>query len=412
MNLRILFVTNDEYPNFGTTSNLIKKLVFDGGLINNNKIGVLSLCNEYSKKTFEIIDGVSIYRAISYGNYYGQTFRDEFKKEKVIDKPFIFFEKTFSYLYEISGNCARFFIPNNVYRLKQALEHIVNEKYDIVVPISGKYDAVVAVLLSNISAKKVFWQVDPCSTNLTRLKREKKLSEKIEKSIIEKFDAVLTDEIYYNELINIYGRSISNKVHIFNMPLIDAFNKTNNKIIKNEEEINCVFTGLIYLGIRDPGYTIKLFNELGKDGKIKLHLYGPERKDVPYECSDAIVFHNKVNMEEAKKIIQNADFLVNIGNKMSNQIPSKLYEYVSTGLPIINVYKNENCPSIGLLKDYHNSINIFEDDSIYDNQIKELFVFINKHLGIRMGLNEFLDSYKDYTPTHCVARFYSIISLL
>lgn len=408
--LKILFVTTDEYPYFGTTSNLIKKLVFDGGLIENNQIGVLSLCNNYSLKNFEIENGVKIYRTLSYGGIKGEKFWQELDNHNMFEKILPLTEKTLWWLYEKSGSESRLFRPNNVFRLKQALERIINGKYDVVVPISGNYDAVIAVLLSNISAKKVFWQVDPCSTNLTRLKREKKLSEKIEKSIIEKFDAVLTDEIYYNELINIYGQSISNKVHIFHMPLIDISNNIDNKRTKNDEGINCVFTGLIYLGIRDPGYTIKLFNELGKDGKIKLHLYGPERKDVPYECSDAIVFHGKVNMDEAKQIIQNADFLVNIGNKMSNQIPSKIYEYISTGLPIINIYKNSNCPSLNLLDKYSNCLNISENDLDFEKQIFISKEFIASNFGIKENLDKVKKEYVEYTPLYATSRFIQIIS--
>ncbi len=404
--LKILFVTTDEYPYFGTTSNLIKKLVFDGGLIENNQIGVLSLCNNYSLKNFEIENGVKIYRTLSYGGITGEKFWQELDNHNMFEKILPLTEKTLWWLYEKSGSESRLFRPNNVFRLKQALERIINGKYDVVVPISGNYDAVIAVLLSNISAKKVFWQVDPCSTNLTRLKREKKLSERIEKSIIDNFDAVLTDEIYYKELLNIYGNSIANKCHIFHMPLIDVTNSINKRESYNKEEINCVFTGLIYLGIRDPGYTIKLFNELGKGGKIKLHLYGPERKDVPYECSDAIVFHRKVNMDEAKQIIQNADFLVNIGNKMSNQIPSKIYEYISTGLPIINIYKNSNCPSLKLVEKYTNSISVLEDFDMFDSQLKCLDDFIKLHLNKYID-NKIIEKYYYYYFPQNVSKEFS-----
>ena len=127
--LRILFVTTDEYPFFGTTSNLIKKLVFDGGLIEKNQIGVLSLCNNYSKKNYEIVDGVKIYRTLSYGGIKGDKFWEELNNYNLFEKILPLTEKTAWWLYEKSGSGARLFRPNNVYRLKQALERIVNGKY-------------------------------------------------------------------------------------------------------------------------------------------------------------------------------------------------------------------------------------------------------------------------------------------
>ncbi len=402
--MRILFVTTDEYPYFGTTSNLIKKLVFNGELNKDNKIGVLSIYNRYSQKSFEKVDGVYIYRVLAYEPLYTVDFWRNLKNQKIINRPFAIMEKMLESTYQVIGSRSRFFRPNNIFRLKQALEHIVDGNYDSVIPISGNYDSVIAVLFAKINAKKIFWQVDPCSTNLVRLKREKAISRFIEKKILKEFDLVLTDEIYYNELREIYGSIIDNKVKIFRLPLIDCSNNISRIKRDNKDTIDCVFTGLIYLGIRDPQYTIRLFNELGKDSNIKLHLYGPSKSDVPYKCSNSIEFHDKVNMEEAQKIIQNADFLVNIGNKMNNQIPSKIFEYISTGLPIINICKNRDCPTIKLLNNYGNSITLLEDNELFEIQLKELYIFIKTHFDKKIIKKEIVNNYFDYTPINCVSK--------
>ena len=381
--LKILFVTTDSYPYFGTTSNLIKKLVFNGGLINVYDIGVLSFCNNFSMKTYEVCDGVEIYRIFSFCELHGNQFWSELNKRPIYFRILPLLEKVIWWLVEKTGSSARLFRLNNVIRIKKLLEHDVATDYDFVVPICGNYDSVIATLISKIPAKKIFWQVDPCSTNYIRLFREKYLSKKIERKIVREFDCILTEEIYYKELEKLYGDSIHRNVRVFHFPLIDqSLSLTMEKNMFDENKINCVFAGLIYLGIRDPMYTLRLFKALNQDLKIQLHMYGPEKTSIKCD-DDSIVIHEKVTMDKMPSILLNADFLVNIGNVMNNQIPSKIFEYISTGLPIINICKNRDCPTIELLKNYNYSISIIEDNNLFEAQLLELKKFINLYRGKR-----------------------------
>ena len=55
--------------------------------------------------------------------------------------------------------------------------------------------------------------------------------------------------------------------------------------------------------------------------------------------SKNIHFLGKKRKEDIIRIYQEADILVNIGNSIDNQMPSKIFEYISTGKPILNFYK-------------------------------------------------------------------------
>lgn len=408
--MRLLFITTDEYPFFGTSSNLINKLVFEGNLKNNNQIGVLSLCNQYSQCQKENKDEIRIYRTTSFFALKGDAFWTVLKKKKLFQRIVPFVIKSFGWIYEVSGSCSRLIRPENVIKLKKSVEELADKEFDYVIPISGNYDAVVAVLLAKIKAKKIFWQVDPCSTNLVRIKRELIFSRLLEKRILRDFDLVLTDDIYFDELVDLYGESLCRNIQVFKLPLIQCPKEKNILSLKNDnDEINCIFSGLIYLGIRDPKYTIKLFNKLGETLNIKLHLYGPEQSDVPYKCSNNIVVHGRIDKEKMDEVIRTADFLINIGNKMVNQIPSKIYEYISSGLPIVNICKNPNCPTIRILSNYPNSINIFEDEDLFESQLLELRNFITSHRGVKINNEIIQKNYKEYIPRNCSANFLEII---
>ena len=104
------------------------------------------------------------------------------------------------------------------------------------------------------------------------------------------------------------------------------------------------------------------------------------------------MFLDPVDNDEAESILMSADILVNIGNSVSNQIPSKLFDYISTGKPILNIYKNKNCPSLEILSKYPDVLNVYEENALEESGAVEQFLkskhFVN---------NEFLLHYNEYS---------------
>ena len=401
--MKILFVTTEEYPVFGATSNLINRIAFDGGLVDDNLIDVLSLTNEYTQQLHEVYKGINIFRVVSYGKIGLKKYKELFQELNVFQKIMSFIEKVYFTIHEKGGQHPGLYCWINSYRLACAMNHLDQKGYDVVIPISGSYDAVAAVLMSKIKAKKVFWQVDPCADNWLRKKAEVKKGIKLERKIAKSFDAIFTDELYYRSLISHIQGLYRKKVHVIKMPLLLIRNekqKKNKGFVGSENRVDCVFCGLIYAGIRDPQYTYRVFDCLGNDNNITLHMYGVD-DDGTVQCSKSLVFHGRVQMDEAARVVYNADILVNIGNIMTNQIPSKVFEYIATGKPIINICKNKNCPTIHLLEKYPNSLSIIEDDSQFDEQIKKVKSFIYNNKGKILGGAEIRKNYHEYTPEEC-----------
>ena len=403
--MNILFVTTDAYPYFGTTSNLIDKLL-GGGVKSHNKIGVLSICNQYSDKSHEIVKDVEIFRAPSYEYIHGIDYIKHIVKYSVNEIIGSFAEKVI-YTLRIKFSPGDHLIRDyNVRVLSQSIEYLTQERYDVVIAISGNYDSVVALSVADTNAKKVFWQVDPCSTNLLRLPSEYYNSLALEKLILKVFDAIFTPKLYYDELVKLHKRDISDNLHILEFPLIDkreTYIKDNNMKTKH-----CVFSGLIYSGIRDPRYTIKLFAEMNNPN-ICLDFVGVSFEEIPSDLRRYVNCHGRVEMSVATSYVDSADFLVNIGNKMNNQIPSKLFEYISTGKPIINICKNRDCPSLDILKNYPLVINLFEEEDKFELQVIKLNEFIDKMIGKRVKFNYLEDNYRKYMPEYCAEVIKSVL---
>ena len=139
----------------------------------------------------------------------------------------------------------------------------------------------------------------------------------------------------------------------------------------------CLFCGSIYGGIRNPDYTIRLFKPLIEHDKVELHFVGVCRDEISEEFKDLNIFcHGMVPLDKAMEFMNQADFLVNIGNSVINQVPSKIFDYISMGKPIINVCKSRKCSTLPYFERYPLAINLFEEKNIFDKQVECLGRFI------------------------------------
>ena len=125
----------------------------------------------------------------------------------------------------------------------------------------------------------------------------------------------------------------------------------------------CCFFGMLYREIRDPRPAIALFSEAGNGIEMRFAgvISGAEKEEYfPEGC--ACRHMGSLAGEALEKEYAGADVLVNIGNAVDNQMPSKIFEYISTGKPIINIYKSKDCPTLKYLERYPAALNIFEGD--------------------------------------------------
>ena len=176
----------------------------------------------------------------------------------------------------------------------------------------------------------------------------------------------------------------------------------------------CFFIGNLYKDIRNPEKVIGVFGLLKNYADLYFvgAFYGDQIKvsDVPVN----VHFCGKRTSREIEKIYNEADFLVNIGNSIINQMPSKIFEYISTGKPIINVYKKRNCPTLKYLKKYDLALNIYEGDIEKDaeNVADTIKVFLAEKSGSLVDQSVIRNVYADNTDCNVAARIIEQMQLL
>lgn len=260
----------------------------------------------------------------------------------------------------------------------------------------------------NCSCKRIWFQMDPhfnsgmIGLNSVHRERNKELF------IYEQMDKIFVQPSSYEIIKENLPKSIAEKVLPTRFPLINP----NISVDENNEyfapkTINCVYAGAIMLPIRRPDFMFKLFDSFS-DKSIRLYIWsGNLTQELEREMKSilpaTVSYCGSLPQDEMQKVLASADFLVNLGNTATNQLPSKLLDYISLRKPIINIYKTKKCPTLEVIEDYPMAISIYEGD---DFEVSSILVekFIKDYFGKKVSSQTIEENYREYLP-RTVAKF-------
>lgn len=231
---------------------------------------------------------------------------------------------------------------------------------------------------------------------------QKKKRENFEKRIINLSDCAVALKSHKEFLEKKFGgQELFFKYIFLDIPYFETTNKKKvdfDSFFSNDK-VNIVYAG--NMGLRDPTYLCKLltnihncriwFFTLRSDHK-KLYEIS-EKYDVDIQICDYVPHEKMVN------ILHSADFFLNLGINNDNMVPSKIFEYMSYGKPIISTVITEDDPSIPYLNKYGKALIIkcSKEEKDVDNNLKKLKDFINKENDSEIDLDNL--SYIFYTAT-------------
>ena len=197
-----------------------------------------------------------------------------------------------------------------------------------------------------------------------------------EKNIISKADMLLLSEEVYKNRLDLYDGKAECEPLPYMLPY--ESNSIETESVFSKEDINCVYGGRFYPGLRDPEKMLKCFSNI-KDHKIKLHLFsiGCEDTVSKYaEFSPNIILHNQVSHKEILKVYEEADILISVGNNSLEFFPSKIFEYIITRKPLVHFYGCGVRDS--LLEDYPSVLQIDNNSEECETDALESFIFSDK----------------------------------
>lgn len=409
--MKVLFICVDRYPYDGACTSLLKKLFFDGRMLDHGfEIHIASYRHKFEDKCYEEANGVIIHRLLS--PYFLSTsdlikhfYRFDLLIRGGINK---IQEKT-----KKGRPNSRELKKGQIWEYEGYLRRLCKkEHFDSMVAVAGSYEMAIAAknIALQLRIPYILYQVDPFTDNETFSSRGAYQRLQIEIGLYTYANKVFTTGLVFSKMKERLDRETLSKVEVMEFPgvSINTSRKRNGREVQSgRETINCVFAGRVYAGIRNPAFTIDLFRKLPKN--IHLKLYGVTKKELEglfsiVSIPDNVECCGLVSVEEAEAAMQDADVLVNIGNMMKNQVPSKLFSYISTGKPILNICVNRDCPSKEYLKQYPIALSIDEEDISSNELIENVVSFVTENAGRMCNLNEIGILYEKCTPVYAAEQ--------
>lgn len=387
----ILLLLYKYYPFEDANTNVLLPLI--ERIKRENKIIIVTCNVSRRERKHEVIDGVDVYRFKRNLNWFFKLKYDDLnqikdrrkrKVAKIAKKIFLFGRRNqddYSFPEDYKWN-------NNMLRLTKRL--IKKKKIKKIIAFSAPFSTqniVYKLRKTNIVSSDVeliSYFTDPYAEYIEyRDSREKRMRR--EHDIYEIADKIIvTPEMYE-------ANNVKNELKIFlhktfSVPLLNIEEKLSPRAEQreiNNQRYECVFLGSFNSrNIRDPKYlfeTIKFINDFDKIVTFRLIVNSWDDEtnnlfqDILHGCNNVIVEDRKP-LHECKEIMRNADILLNVGNKCINQLPSKIFDYMNTGKPIVNFYDTDMDPAIKYLFDYPLCLQI---ESKSDFQKEDGVSFVN-----------------------------------
>ena len=247
--------------------------------------------------------------------------------------------------------------------INKNLEHI-----DVIVSFNSPIEAhlVANRFNKNFGCPFIAYMFDsiPSKGNLSNIFVTKKHLINIEKQIIVKSEKCMVTEELYAEMKQHLDRSL------LDSKVIETKYCLNQYILSKQKQNDCalqlskcLYYGSLYKDIRNPEYMLKFFDNI-EHLSLKMYVTG--------NCDELIKKANhygkSINLLATvpfAEIVDNAnesDVLINIENNGVSSKPSKLFELISFGKPILSFCKGER------EFDYYGQVcNINENNSVAEN---------------------------------------------
>lgn len=176
----------------------------------------------------------------------------------------------------------------------------------------------------------------------------------------------------------------------------------------HDDSIRLAFVGTLYPVFRSPETYVMLIAHL--DLNVSACFVGGGQELLPAckayeEAKSKIVCMGKQDLQTALSVEAGADVLVNIDNDHNPfQVPSKIFEYMSQGKPIVNLSTNPASGTIAYLARYPLSLTLMVNESSKEEMLGLLKTFLQKNHRQRMAFSRVKELFPEGTPESVAKR--------
>lgn len=399
---KIVFIVNGFYPDYSTNGICIKKLV---DLIKEeNEIHIISQFSDWHSKEYEMFEGIHIHRVETREIIVRKWINKNRNKytSPIMKKMLLLLNQGVRFYYWFKPLVQKYTIKKDLVRAYE--DKLCSLKdIDVVYGVCFPMESLIAAAhykTYNGKAKIGAVLFDKFSTNISQQKNKWNMMSKfkrhikLELEIFNHMDDILAT-FDWKDYINKYHKEIKN-VHYIEIPALKTFSDLEESLYEY------CYLGMVDKNIRPVTETLKVLSLLShKEVQFSFGVKGNLYQEVKSFClnHEGFIFYGTLPLEKSYEIQRKCKGLISIGNTDVTQTPSKIFEYICTGKPIVHFFYDKHDRCIELLKRYGNSICI--DLNHYDaNDISKLETFISKSHMI--DNSEIKNIFKEADPSFTV----------
>lgn len=405
--MKILFLTDEFYPEFGANT-LIVKTLCEEFIKEKNEVYVMPFNYLRKQKQIESWRGINILRVIPNDDM--KSMLSEMKQLHILQCTKLLFKYCSMHFLKLDKLEQR----ERIVASRILREWIQKEKIDVVISICCSIELSFPLYRlrkrNQLKCKWIFYMLDPFETHsYYKTKASKSKLRSIQHKIMKECDKVVLTELIYNDVAKWETPEIIQKLQIIEFPKISNVEKKkcDDEIIFKDGYINIVCTGSKNELVRNSEYSFDLIQRFQHD-KIAFHFIGIGWTDKKVEKKGNIYLYSPRSWESIQNAQAKADFLLNIGNIVTNQLPSKILEYIGSGHPILNIYKSDECPTLKLLEGYDVlNINETKETLVNSEMLMRQYIY-SEHK--RTSYEKIKKEYEKYTPEYVSTQFLRIMN--
>lgn len=314
---------------------------------------------------------------------------------------------TWRKLYWPDSACGWFF-PS----LRLASGLIKCNRYDRLISVSHPFTGHLVGLILKRRNPKLPWLVDmgdpfcimddPSPNNAALYHR---LNRRIDLAVLRKADAVSVTTSGTRDAYIESFPEVAKKIHVIPPMLSLPAKIVQDTVGLEDKSLRIVYVGTLYRNLRSPLPLLELFERLLSllpNFHMELHFLGHINdcadifKRYQHWAGSHLFVHGVVSRACAQSYMEGAHILINLGNRSSTQLPSKVIEYVAMGKPILNLASIRGDSSTSILASYPAALSVCLDNSTPIIEIQKIANFVADPPKVQVNtIQEWLSPYTE-----------------
>ncbi len=405
--MRILLIHDEIYPEAGANSRIVYRIVDELLHHNDVSITILGCARTPEQRTDNYRGCPIIHKPWNTIEKYAQIASGLHNKWL----KYVLFPR--SVIYRLQSQKWR--EPRDIEFIRWIKQHL--NQFDVILACSVPYYTLAVAAEFGEQIPVVFYQMEALHGNLSPYAKNR-TEDEIEIKWDKMAQKIIMTDLIYKQYLQHPTCCNADKVVLAEFP-----NIVNRKEILTQntylqpDRINICFIGQFYPIIRHPQYLFDIMEKL-ENTNIHLSIFGGVNGKLAPEYMEKyfsnklpnVHYYGYVLPEVADTVMMQADILVHMGNTIVDVLPSKILDYISTGKPILNICKTKLCPTLSILANYSNCMNIVEpEEPITDELINQIVDFCTKYKGITIPFSQIEKQYEQYTPKYVGKIFYDTL---